>query len=226
MATGTGDNNGNASVFAGLLTAPTCDGATTATLSYDEDNGGTITSPAPALNGTCKISANGNGRATFSGLGRLAAAYLTGPAQGFLLGSDAAVTTGLLEQQSGGPFALTSVLDGYTLSAPFIGENQVPNLLGQVTSDGNGNVTGTVDEFDAPTAAHTEGNPNLDQALAATLSTLADTAATGRGTWATTAPVPTGFPASAVFYIVSPANVRVLSTDASSAHPELIFLDH
>jgi len=226
IATGTGVDNGNASVFAGLLTAPTCDGTTTATLSYDQNDGGVIAAPAPVvINGTCKIVSNG--RATFSGLGasasatRLATAYLTGPAQGFLLGSDTAVTTGLLEQQSGGPFALTSVWGGYTISALFTAETLVDNVVGQLTVDGSGHVTGTLDEFDAPTSSHTEGTPNLDQSLAATLS--APTA--GRGTLATS-PVVTGFPTSGVFYIVSPSSLRVISTDPTDTHPEVIFLDH
>lgn len=226
VATGSGVSSGKASVFAGLLSsAAPCDGTTnTVSLAYDENNGGAIT--APALAGTCTV--NPNGRVSFTGLGasaaltRVAAAYLTGPSQGFLLGSDTAVTTGLLEQQSGGgPFAATFVQGGYTLSAPFALEKNVANVLGQVTADGVASVTGTVDELDAPTVAKPEGVPNLAQSLVATINTLAGS---GRGTMTTNAPI--GFPTGVIFYVVSPSSLRLISSDAGGLHPEVIFLDH
>ena len=224
VATGTGVSSGNASVFAGLLSAAQCDGATnTVSLAYDENNGGAIT--APALAGTCAVTPNG--RISFTGLGasaaltRVATAYLTGPGQGFLLGSDTAVTTGLLEQQSGGPFADTSVFGGYTLSAPFTAEKNVANVLGQVTADGVVSVTGTVDEFDAPTVANPEGVPHIAQSLNATINTLAGN---GRGTMTTNTPI--GFPTGVIFYVVSPGSLRLISSDAGGQHPEVIFLDH
>jgi hypothetical protein len=221
VASGSGTSGGNADVFAGLLTATVCNGSTAVTLAYDENNGGTIASPS--FSGTCSV--NPNGRASFSGLGataaaaRVAVAYLTGPGQGFILGSDAAVTTGLLEQQSDGPaFADSSVLDGYTLSALFPADTQVKNVVGQVTANGSGNLSGTVDEIDPPATAA----PNLAQALSAALSIQAS----GRGTLTPSGPVPSGLPASAIVYVVSPANVRVVSNDPTDQHPELIFLDH
>ena len=222
VATGTAANSSNSDIFAGLLTSTTCDGQTAVTLSTDENNAGTIT--APSFSGACTIGSNG--RAAFTGLGsststtHVAVAYLTGPGAGFLLGGDPGVTTGLLEQQSGGPaFALTSVQGGYTLSAPFLVDAQSTNLLGQVTSDGAGHITGTVDEIDPPATAA----PHLAQAFSSLISTLAPN---GRGTLASGAPVPTGFPASSALYVVSPGSVRLLSTDPSSQHPELIFLTH
>ena len=117
VANGTDLNSsGNASIYAGLLTAPACDGHTAVTLTTDQNNGGTI--GAPSYSGTCTITLNGRTAFTLTGAGnpappsRIAVAYLTGPGQGFLLGSDTAVTTGLLEQQSGGPFADSSVAGG------------------------------------------------------------------------------------------------------------------
>jgi len=154
-------------------------------------------------------------------LPRIAVAYLTGPGHGFLLGSDTAVTTGLLEQQSGGPFSAASVLGGYTLSAPFVAEKNVANVLGQVTADGNSNVNGTVDEFDAPSVANPEGVPNLSQPFNPTINTLA---ASGRGTMTTNSPI--GFPTGVIFYVVSPGSLRMISSDAGGQHPEVIFLDH
>jgi hypothetical protein len=221
VASGSGTSGSNADVFAGLLTATVCNGSTAVTLAYDENNGGTIASPS--FSGACTVSPNG--RARFTGLGataaaaRVAVAYLTGPGQGFILGSDAAVTTGLLEEQSGGPtFADSSMLDGYTLSAPFTADTNVKNIVGQVTADGAGNMAGTVDEIDPPAT----GAPNLAQALSATFSVQPS----GRGTLTPAGPVPSGIPASAIVYVVSPAKIRVISNDPTDQHPELIFLDH
>jgi len=232
VASGIGLSGSNSDVFAGLLTVTTCDGSTPISLSYDENNGGTVTSPSSQ--GTCTMGLNGNGRASFSFTGftaaqtRVAAAYLTGPGQGFVLGSDAAVTTGLLEQQSGGPFADSSVFGSYALSAPLIAETQVENVLGQAVGDGlgniiekdaDGNTVSVVDEIDPPATSA----PTLDQAFSAVLSGLA---ASGRGTFTPGAPVPKGLPASGFFYIVSPGDFRMISTDPSDQHPNLFFFNH
>jgi hypothetical protein len=221
VATGTALDSGNASVLVGLLTATSCDGGTAASLSYDEDNGGTITSPSPSFSGTCTIASNG--RASFPSFGsRVAAAYLTGPGQGFLIGSDAAVTTGLLEQQTpGASFSDSFVLDGYTISTPDIAEGKVTNLLGQVDANGLGSFTGVVDEYDPPSQPDPKGTPNLDQPFAATINTLAPN---GRGTMTTNSPI--GFPTNLVFYVVSPASSRAISLDAGNSNPEVIFFDH
>jgi hypothetical protein len=221
VTSGIGVSSGNSDVFAGLLTSTICDGNTALTLSYDENNAGTLTSPS--FPGTCLVDPSGH--ATFAGLGataaatRVAAGYLTGPGQGFVLGSDAAVTTGLLEQQvSGPPFSDSDVLGGYTLSAPYIAETLVPNLLGQVVGNGIGNLTGVIDEVD-PTGKM----PSLDQAFSANFTSLG---ANGRGTMTTSATVPTGFPTNLIFYIVSPSSFRMISADTSDVHPNLILLDH
>lgn len=216
VATGSGVDGSNANVLAGLLSAPMCDGTTSANLAYDENDGGTLASPSFA--GTCMISLTG--RAGFTGFGasasqtRLAVAYLTGRGQGFLLGSDAAVTTGVLEQQTPGmSFSDSSVQGGYALSAPFPAEAQVTNIVGQVDADGSGNLTGTVDENDP------SGTSNLSQAFSATISTPASN---GRGTMTTNAP--TGVPTNLIFYIVSPVSIRAISADAGNQHPQTIFL--
>ena len=233
VASGTGvDANGNASVFAGLLTTTLCNQNAPVSLIYDENDGGTINGGAvPPISFTagtsCAITANG--RVSFTGLGttaaqtRVAVAYLTGPAQGFLLGSDAAVTTGRLEQQTRGPsFALTSFMGGYTITAPFEAEANVKSVVGQLTADGAGNIDGTVDEIDASGAT----SPNLAQLLGGTYTNPALGTPIGRGTLNTTGTVPSGFPADSIFYVVSPGSVRVISSVATDTHPQLILLDH
>jgi hypothetical protein len=220
VVSGSGLNGSNASVLAGLLTSTV--GAGGATLTYDENNGGAITSPSPSFSGTYSVA--GNGRTPFTSLGsRAAVAYLTGPGQGFLLGSDAAVTTGLLEQQSGAPFATSSVQGGYTISTSLPVETNVPNLLGQVSSDGAGSVTGIVDEIDPPVTATPEGKANLNQSLIAHINFIGTN---GRGTATTNSP--TGVPATMIFYLVSPAHFRAISADSNpgNSHPDVLFFDH
>jgi len=233
VASGTGvDASGNASVFAGLLTSTLCNQNAAVSLIYDENDAGTINGGAVppisfAAGTSCAITANG--RVSFTGLGttaaqtRVAVAYLTGPAQGFLLGSDAAVTTGRLEQQTSGPsFALTSFMGGYTISAPFEAEASVKSVVGQLTADGAGNIDGTVDEIDASGAA----SPNLAQLLGGTYTNPALGTPIGRGMLNTTGTVPSGFPADSIFYVVSPGSVRVISSVPADTHPQLILLDH
>jgi Putative Ig domain len=230
VVSGTGvGTGGNASVFAGLLADPVCNNAATPpTVSYDENDGGSINGGAGSgtpitFTGTCIIGSNG--RVGFTGLGataastRIAAAYLTGPGTGFIIGSDAAVTTGHLEQQTLTSFAPTSFLDGYTLSAPHVAEAGVKNVIGQTVANGASLLTGLVDEIDATGAT----TPNLAQPLSATFSSPAPL---GRGTLTAGAPVPSGFPTDSIFYIVSPSTVRIVSADTSDTHPELILLDH
>jgi Putative Ig domain len=228
VASGTGvGTGGNASIFAGLLTDTVCNNsAAPVALSYDENNGGTINggNGTPiTFSGSCTVASNG--RVGFTGFGasaattRVAAAYLTGPGTGFLIGSDAAVTSGRLEQQTITAFSAKSFFDGYTLSTPFIAEAGVKNTIGQTFADGSSLLTGAIDEID-PTGATA---PNLAQPLTATFS---NPAPVGRGTLTASSPVPSGFPTNSVFYVVSPNNVRVVSEDTPDTHPQLILLDH
>jgi hypothetical protein len=225
VASSTGLNKSNASVLAGLL-APATMGcaqgvANCVTLAYDENSGGAIASPS--FTGNFQISANG--RVAFTNLGpqggaeRVAVAYLTGPSQGFTIGSDAAVSSGLLDQQETGiAFADSSVEGGYTISAAFPAETAVNNVIGQVNASGTGSIVGvqTLDEFTPPLT------PNLGQSLVASYANIS--AITGRGTMTTNSPI--GFPTNLAFYIVSPGILRAIPLDASDQHPEVIFFDH
>jgi hypothetical protein len=226
VATGTGINgSGNASIFAGLLTSTLCDNNAVVTLNSDDNNAGTIA--AQSFSGTCSITTNGRVHFNLAGIGgpapapRVGVAYLTGPGTGFLLGGDAAVTTGLLEQQSGGPFADSSLLGGYTLSAPFLVEAQTKNVVGQVTVDGNRSVSGEVDETDPPATAA----PTLGQSLSATID-IGSLQANGRGTMTTNGTVPSGFPTNSILYVVSPGSFHIISNDPGDQHPQLLLFDH
>jgi hypothetical protein len=217
VVTGSGVNGSNASVMAGLLTAPLCDGATAdAALSYDQNAGGSISSVAPATS-TCVVASTG--RATFANLDpRMAVTYLTGAGQGFFLGSDAAVTTGLLELQSPMTYTASMVNGSYALSASFPADTATAATIGQVTSNGNSSLTGLLDEVDSP------GKPaHLGQALELTVESLA---ADGRGTISNSPPA--GFPSNLAFYMVSPTQIRMISLDSDpgNGHPDVISLNH
>jgi hypothetical protein len=221
VITGTGLNGNNSSVMAGLLTAAACDGATAdASLAYDQNAGGTISSAAPAAS-SCVVASNG--RATFANLDpRLGVAYLTGPGQGFLLGNDAAVTTGLLELQTPASFTAGIVDGSYALSASIPRDTNTNSTVGQMTSTGNSSVVGTLDEVDAP------GKPaHLGQSLQLSINSVAGSGPTnGRGTLQSNSAA--GFPASLVFYLLSPSQIRMISLDSNpnNAHPDVISLNH
>jgi len=216
VVSGAGTSGSNASAFAGLLSASACDGTAPVTLTYDQNEAGAFTSGVAAPAAVCSLGTNGRVAFTAPGGGalqsRVAAAYLTAPGQGFLIGNDADATGGLLEQQTAdfGSFADPSFQGGYTLSAAAPPESQVTFLTGEVSASAGGGsptFTGTVDEI----------NPAATIGLAAPYSI----AANGRGTLTSNAG---GFP-SGVFYVTGPGNLRLIPSDPG-AHPEVIFFDH
>lgn len=238
VATGTGLNGKNSSVLAGLLTpvpASTADCAMNVancvTLNYDENNAGTIGSTS--LIGNFQISATGRVAFTFNQLSggqltavaapRLAVAYLYGPGQGFTMGTDSSVTTGLLDQQETGvTFDDSSMQGNYTLSTAFPVENQVPNVIGETSVTGNGSLLGTIDEVTPPPTSNLlqSVTPNLGQSLVATYNV----SATGRGTITTNSPA--GVPTNLVLYIVSPGSFRAISADPGDTNPQVFLFDH
>ena len=235
VATGTGLSSTNASVFAGLLAPATANCtpgvANCVALTYDENNAGTIANPS--LVGNFQINPNGRVDFSFNQLSgtqltpvstpRLAVAYLFGAGQGFTMGADAAVTTGLLDQQETGvTFSDSSIDDNYTLSAAFPAENQVSNVIGQTSASGTGSLLGTIDEVTPPPTSNLAQSvtPNFGQSLVGTYNV----SATGRATMTTNAPA--GLPTNLVLYIVSPGNFRAISLDPSDQHPQVFFFDH
>jgi len=211
VVTGTGLDGANSTVFAGILASTLGDG--NATLSYTQNDAGTVT--ANSLSGTYQVLQNG--RVGFTNLGpRLAAAYLIGPNQGFIIGSDAAATYGRLEQQTGAPYSTSSIQGSYALFAPKVADTNVTNMIGQVDSTGAGALSGTLDEFIPPSS------PSMDLSLSGSYTVASD----GSGTLTTNRP--TGFPANLVLYVVSPSSVRMIPTDLGlgDPQPQVIFLNH
>ena len=220
VVTASGLDGANASVLAGLLTGVTTPGGINeANSTYDQNDGGTY-SPGIAAAGTYTPDPSGNGRMAFTGLGaRIAAAYLTAPNQGILIGSDAAVSYGLVDAQtSTAPFASTSIQGGYTLSAETTIDPAAVNIVGQLDSlDGNGSMTGILDEAD------NDGTPHTDQPVTILYSVVGSN---GRGTM--TIGSTTGLPSTMVFYIASPASFVGISTDSNpgNEHPLVMYFNH
>jgi hypothetical protein len=220
VVTGSGLDGSNASVLAGLLSGVTTPGGSNeANVTYDQNDGGAVTANNAAA-GTYTPDPSTNGRIAFTGLGaRFAAAYLTGPNQGILIGSDPAVSYGLLDAQtSTAPFASSSILGGYTLSAETTLDPAALNITGQLDSlTGNGTMTGILDEAD------NDGTPHTDQSVVIPNYVVA---ANGRGTMQIGSTI--GLPAGMVFYIASPSSFRGISTDSNpgNGHPEVIYFNH
>jgi hypothetical protein len=216
VATGSGLDGSNATVLAGLLTG---DGTSVASVTYDQNDGGAVTANNTAT-GTYIADPGGNGRMAFTGLGaRFAAAYLTGPNQGILIGSDSAVTYGLLDAQtSTAPFSSTSIQGGYTLSAETTLDPATLNITGQLNSlNGNGSMTGILDEAD------NNGTPHTDQTVVIPNYVVG---VNGRGTMQIGSTV--GLPSGMVFYIVSPGSFEGISTDSNpgNEHPLVMYFNH
>jgi hypothetical protein len=215
VATASGLDDSNATVLAGLLTA---NGTSGVGVSYDQNDGGTV-SLGNSATGTYIADPSTNGRMAFTGLGpRFAAAYLTAPNQGILIGSDASVSYGLLQAQTTPPFSSTSILGGYTLSAEMTLDPAALNITGQLDSlTGSGSMTGILDEAD------NDGTPHTDQTVVIPNYVVAPT---GRGTMQIGSTI--GLPSGMVFYMVSPSSFSGISTDSNpgNAHPDVIYFNH
>jgi large repetitive protein len=211
VVSGTGFNR-NATAFVGLLTS---DSNGSGQVAFNQNAGGTITQGS-GVAGTYLVTPSGRVEFTnFGALGpRMAAGYLTGTNEGFLIGSDSAATAGLLENQSGGPVFNAASLEGsYALSAPVPADDMVSNIIGQTTANGTGLLQGVVDEVDS-----TGQNP------AQSFVGHCVVAASGQGTITTNTPA--GIPTNLALYIVSPSKIRMISTDSVDQHPQVIFFDH
>jgi len=140
----TGDDNGSATATAGIFNA---DGNGNATFSSDTNDAGTLTQQNTS--GTYAIDSNGNkdGKVSLSGFSQLGAnggsLYLYTGGLGYAVGSDANVTAGVLEQQTGAAFSnasVTGTLEGATSWPAVTG---VTNSVTEVFADGVGDITAT-----------------------------------------------------------------------------------
>ena len=118
----------------------TWDGSGNFTLSTDQNDFGVLSSPG--YTGTYSVAPNG--RVTLTSSGQSAPIlYLSGPNQGFVVGTDISATAGQIVNQSGSQFSSTSFSGSYLgWSWPPI-DSSVDFELDAFTADGAGNLTGT-----------------------------------------------------------------------------------
>lgn len=173
-------------VVLGLLTT---DGAGNGSISYDENNGGTLTQQQTAQ-GTYSVASNGRVTLTGFGGGTPPIFYLVSKNQAFIVGQDASVAAGYFLGQFGGPFSNTSTLGNYWGGSFMPATAGVTDSVTAVFADGNGNLTGMSDTS-GPAGVGTES-----------INATYQVDSTGRA-------VVSGSPA-AILYVISPTKVALL----------------
>lgn len=218
VATETGlDAGGKASVLAGLLSA---DGTSGVSATTDTNDGGTVVSNASATGGSYSVATDG--RVVLSGLGpQLGVLYLTAPNEGILLGQDPAASLGLVEAQTGGTsFAASSIAGYFSFGPPAVGypgaaETSVSDFVGSFNSDGISTWLGKINKVNS----NNSDLSNLALKLTYTVINL-----NGRGSF--TVVTPSALPSQYVFYMVSPTQIRAISSVAMDSHPIALFFNH
>jgi len=124
------------------IATASADGKGALTVNNNENNAGTFKTDSTALN----YVVASNGRVPLSGGSTPPVLYLYGPNAGFLVGTDANVTFGILEPQAAGPFSNVSFSGAYAFGTENSSASNVTVESGVVTADGKGNAAGTSDQ--------------------------------------------------------------------------------
>ena len=120
---------------AGLLTT---DGNGNGSISLDQNDGGTLTQLHNS--GTYTVAANGRVTLSSSFGTNPPVLYLVDRNQGFVVGTDSLVTSGILDAQSGSSFTNSSILGTYLGGTVAPALSSVTNAVSWAFSDGNGNI--------------------------------------------------------------------------------------
>jgi len=178
----------------GLLTT---DGTGNISLSSDLNTAGVITTASGT--GTYNVAPTGRVTLTNSGFqGSDPVLYLVSANQAFIVGTDAAVTFGYMEQQSGAPFSQGSLSGNYAGATIAPIEASVVQEAAIAASDGLGNLTYTID--------NSAGSQNQNLSATYALAANGRVVVTANGTTA------------AYLYLVSPTRFYSLSTET---HPKV-----
>lgn len=215
VVTGTGTNaNQDQTVFGALMTLnPGNSFGAGATTEFIQNDAGTISKVLPS---SLTYGIQSFGEVTFTGgTSRLKYAYLVDPSLGLFIGQDSEVTFGFIEQQAGATsWALADIQGQYTLGSPIDVDLHDTNVSGVPASDGHGDVGGRTDSVNG------SGTLALGTALTGTYTVGTD----GVGTL--TPGSGEGLPASLELFIVSPEKVRLVSSSAADAHPQVFLFDY
>ncbi len=177
-------------VVLGLLTT---NGDGTGSISYDENNGGTL---SQQQTGSVAYSVASNGRVTLTSFGTITPPvfYLVSKDQAFTVGQDASVAAGYFLEQFGGPFSNTSALGNYWGGSFMPVTAGVTDSVTWVLSDGNGNLSGTTNQS-GPSGVGTQP-----------INATYQVDATGRAVISES-----GSPTT-ILYVISPTKVALLPT--------------
>jgi len=175
-------------VTLGLATA---DGKGNLTISADEY---ALNPTSPSYSGTYAVEA-ATGRVVFTtSAGTPLIFYLVDTTQAFALATDSSSSSGILESQSGAPFANASFSGTYLGGTLALSDPSIANLVGIVATDGGGNVIVT---------SNTSSRTGLSLYDKLTANYVADTS--GRVV------VTAADGVTRIFYIVAPTKVALLA---------------
>jgi hypothetical protein len=117
-----------------------------ATLNFDESQGGTATLQQSSTGTYCVDKVTGRVTLTAFSAGPFTVPpvfYMVKGSQAFVVGTDLAVTSGYLEQQTGPPFQNSSITGPYAGGTVTPVTSAVTNAATWLSSDGNGNISGS-----------------------------------------------------------------------------------
>jgi hypothetical protein len=140
----------------------TANGNGAMTVTDNVNNAGTFTTSSTALT----YVVDSSGRVTISGGSTPPVLYLYGPNRGFLVGTDADATFGILEPQASGRFSDASFSGAYSLGTEDPLTNTVTTESGVLSADGNGSAAGTSDQS-GPTGLMQNQNLNFTYSFSA-----------------------------------------------------------
>ncbi len=192
-------NNGSpqADITAGLFNG---DGNGNATFNSDQNDGGSL-NPQQTSSGTYAIDSSGQktGRVTLSGFSAQfpttpPVLYLYGSNSAYVVGTDAEVSEGIMEPQSGGPYSNSSVSGNYAGGSIWPVLSSITNSVTSLFANGAGNMSGS--QF--VSGSQGPGGPNQ-----LTL-TYTGVSSAGRGV------VMQGANQYGIVYVVSPSKVVLL----------------
>ncbi len=118
----------------------TTDGNGNVSVSYDEFK--SLLLPSQSFTGTYSVDPV-TGRVAFTSAGTPSILYLVSTNEAFVLGGDASASSGLLEPQSGSPFANATFKGSYLGGSFALASPAVTNEVGQAVADGAGNLVVT-----------------------------------------------------------------------------------
>jgi hypothetical protein len=123
------------------IATATADGTGGITVKNNTNNAGTFTTGSTGLT----YAVDSGGRVTLSGESTPPVLYLFEKNRGFLVGTDATVSFGILEPQATGPFGNASLSGAYTLGTENPSAGTVDVDSGVVNANGAGSASGTSD---------------------------------------------------------------------------------